>query len=78
LAEGQLPKSLDNLVPAYMEIVPEDPFNGQSLRYRRLKTGFVVYSVNEDLSDNGGAESNSKKRDQRGRRLSDITFVVER
>ncbi|MFC1603542.1 hypothetical protein ACFL5F_00815 [Planctomycetota bacterium] len=78
LAEGQLPKSLDNLVPAYMEIVPEDPFNGQSLRYRRLKTGFVVYSVGEDLSDNGGAERNSKKRDERGKPLFDITFIVER
>ncbi len=79
LAEGQLPKSLGNLVPAYMEIVPEDPFNGQSLRYRRLKTGFVVYSVNKDPSDNGGAERNSKKRDPRGKLMSwDITFTVER
>ena len=78
LAEGQLPKSLDNLVPAYMEIVPEDPFNGQNLRYRRLKTGFVVYSVGEDLSDNGGGERNSKKRDERGKPLFDITFIVER
>jgi hypothetical protein len=61
-----------------MEIVPEDPFNGQSLRYRRLKTGFVVYSVGKDLSDNGGGERNSKKRDERGNPLFDITFIVER
>ena len=79
LAEGHLPKSLDNLVPAYMEIVPEDPFNGQSLRYRRLKTGFVVYSVNEDLSDNGGAEISKKRLDPGGKLLPwDITFIVER
>jgi len=79
LAEEHLPKSLDNLVPAYMETVPEDPFNGENLRYRRLKTGFVVYSVNDDLSDNGGAEINTEKHDQYGKMLPwDITFMVER
>jgi len=52
---------------------------GKSLRYRKLKPGFVVCSINEDLSDNGGAERNTKKRDQRGKPLSwDITFIVER
>ncbi|MGD8499876.1 MAG: hypothetical protein PVJ86_04470, partial [Phycisphaerales bacterium] len=78
LAEGHLPQSLDNLAPAYMQIVPEDPFNGEELRYRRLKTGFVVYSVSEDLSDNGGTERNTKKRDPSGKPLPwDITFIVE-
>ncbi len=80
LAEGHLPKSLDDLVPVYTKIIPEDPFNGENLRYRRLKTGFIVYSVNEDLSDNGGAEINTKKRDPSGSKLLpwDIPFIVER
>jgi hypothetical protein len=79
LAEGHLPKSLDNLVPAFTQVVPEDPFNGQSLRYRTLRTGFVVYSVSEDKSDDGGAERNTKKRDPGGKPLPwDITFIVER
>jgi hypothetical protein len=79
LAEGHLPQSLNNLVPAYAEIVPEDPFNGQNLRYRRLKTGFVVYSVNDDLSDNGGAGISQKRLDPEGKLLPwDITFIVER
>ena len=79
LAEGYLPESLDNLVPAFIQVVPEDPFNGENLRYRRLKTGFVVYSVGEDLYDNGGAERNTKKRDPAGKPLPwDITFIVER
>ncbi len=79
LAEGHLPKSLDNLVPVYTKIVPEDPFDGQSLRYRRLKTGFIVYSVNEDLSDNGGAKISTKRLDPEGKLLPwDITFTVER
>ncbi|MGB2864420.1 MAG: hypothetical protein WBC05_13915 [Sedimentisphaerales bacterium] len=79
LAEGHLPKSLDNLVPVYTKIIPEDPFDGQHLRYRRLKIGFVVYSVNKDLSDNGGAEISKKRLDPGGKLLPwDITFTVER
>jgi len=79
LAEGHLPKSLDNLVPAYTKIIPEDPFNGENLRYRRLKAGFVVYSVNDDMADNGGAEISKKRLDPRGKLLPwDITFIAER
>jgi len=77
--EGRLPQSLENLVPAYMEVVPTDPFDGQDLKYRTLETGFVVYSVGEDLTDEGGAERDSKKRDKKGKPLPwDITFIVER
>ena len=79
LTEGRLPQSLDNLVPAYMEVVPTDPFDGQDLKFRTLKTGFVVYSVGEDLTDEGGAERDSKKRDKKGKPLPwDVTFIVER
>ena len=76
LTEGRLPQSLDNLVPAYMEVVPTDPFDGQDLKYRTLETGFVVYSVGEDLTDEGGAER-GRGRDQRDKPW-DVTFIVER
>jgi len=79
LAEGHLPQSLDNLVPAYVEAVPVDPFNGQDMRYRVRKTGFVAYSIGEDLSDDGGAERDSRRRDPSGKPLPwDVTFIVER
>ncbi len=79
LTEGRLPESLNKLVPAYMEFVPKDPFDGQNLKYRILKTGFVVYSVGYDLTDDGGAERDGKKRDQKGKHVPwDITFIVER
>jgi hypothetical protein len=79
LTEGRLPQSLDNLVPDYIEVVPTDPFDGQSLKYRTLETGYVVYSIGYDLTDNGGAERDSNKRDRRGKPLPwDITFIVER
>jgi hypothetical protein len=79
LAQGNLPESLENLVPAYMEVVPKDPFDGRRLRYFMRESGFVVYSVGDDLTDNGGAEQDSKKRDRRGKMLPwDITFIMER
>jgi len=79
LAEGHLPESLDNLVPVYLEAVPVDPFNGKDLRYRVRKTGFVIYSVGEDLSDDGGAERDTRRRDSNDKPLPwDVTFIVER
>jgi len=79
LAEGYLPESLENLVPTYMEAVPKDPFDGWRLRYFTRENGFVVYSVGDDLTDNGGAERDSQKRDRRGKPLPwDITFIMER
>ena len=79
LAEGHLPESLENLVPAYMEAVPKDPFDGRRLRYFTRENGFVIYSVGDDLTDNGGAEKDSRGRDQRGKPLPwDITFIIER
>ena len=79
LAEGHLPESLENLVPAYMESMPKDPFDGRNLRYFTRENGFVVYSVGDDLTDNGGAERDSQKRDRRGKPLPwDITFIMER
>ncbi len=79
LAEGHLPESLENLVPGCMELVPKDPFDGRSLRYFTRENGFVVYSIGDDLTDNGGAERDSQKRDRRGKPLPwDITFIMER
>ena len=78
-AEGRLPESLENLVPAYMEAVPKDPFDGRRLRYFSREKGFVVYSVGDDLTDNGGAERDGRGRDRRGKPLPwDITFIMER
>ena len=79
LAEGHLPESLENLVPACMEVVPKDPFDGRSLRYFTRENGFVVYSIGDDLTDNGGAERDGRGRDRRGKPLPwDITFIIER
>ena len=79
LAEGRLPESLDNLVPAYISAIPDDPFNGSPLKYRILQPGYVVYSVDDDLTDEGGTERGTQGRDVRNKPLPcDITFIVER
>lgn len=50
-----LPESLDELAPDDIDAVPTDPFGGQPLRYIRLDDGYVIYSVGDDGTDDGGA-----------------------
>jgi len=68
------PDNLDNLVPDLLPRLPLDPFDGRPLRYRRLQSGFVLYSVGADLQDDGG-----KERPKKGPAKDyDETFIVER
>lgn len=53
---GQWPDRLADLVPAYLKVVPLDPFTGEPVRFRRLPQGYVVYCVGMDLTDDGGKE----------------------
>jgi hypothetical protein len=46
---GRLPSVLPNFGET-----STDPFNGKSLRYKREGTGFRIYSIDSDLTDNGG------------------------
>ncbi|HLJ57486.1 MAG TPA: hypothetical protein VKT77_20780 [Chthonomonadaceae bacterium] len=36
---------------------PHDPFTSQPLHYRRDGQGFVLYSVGQDLKDDGGNDT---------------------
>jgi len=56
LTTGNLPDALADLVPTYLDTVPKDPFDSSELRYKKLRTGFVVYSIGEDGIDDGGKE----------------------
>ncbi|MFW6162336.1 MAG: hypothetical protein ACODAJ_06165 [Planctomycetota bacterium] len=51
---ARLPKTLDALVPDFVEAVPPDPFTAKPLRYRKDKTGFVVYALGENGRDDAG------------------------
>ncbi len=78
LSTGGLPNTLADLVPAYIDAVSKDPFDGKDLRYNKLETGFVVYSIGEDGSDDGGKER-PPKRERRGEPAKyDVTFIIER
>jgi hypothetical protein len=54
LAEGRLPSTLEQLVPAYLPAVPIDPFDGKPLRLAQAQEGIVIYSVDENGVDDGG------------------------
>ena len=49
---GKLPRTLDALVPDYIDKIPADDFDGEPMRYSREKK--LIYSVGENLQDDGG------------------------
>ncbi len=73
--DGKLPDSLAELVPDTLPAIPEDPFDEQPLRYRRLPQGFTVYSVGHDFTDNGGQRQPAGTEKSDG---YDVVFTVER
>jgi hypothetical protein len=52
--KGEFPETLSAVVPQYLEAVPADPYDGKAIRYSAADGGFVVYSIGEDGSDDGG------------------------
>lgn len=72
--QNHLPEKLDDLVPAFLPSVPNDPFDGRPLRYQKLPKGYRVYSIGANRKDDGGKEPNPKDYSA----PSDITFTVER
>lgn len=54
LKTNHWPKSLDELMPQFMDQVPLDPYTGKPLLFWILPDGAVVYSVGLDLKDDGG------------------------
>lgn len=51
LVHARAPTSLSELQPAEL---PSDPFDGRALKYKADKDRYVIYSVGEDGSDDGG------------------------
>jgi len=51
---GRAPVGLDELLPDYLSKVPQDPFSGRPVIYRSQGNDWLVYSVGEDGSDDGG------------------------
>jgi hypothetical protein len=51
---GRYPRSLDALVPRYLQRVPGDLFSGKALTYRPSGKGYLLYSVGINGRDDGG------------------------
>ncbi len=71
LKHQSLPKTLEELVPEFLESVPEDPMTGGPLKYLIRGEGYVVYGVGEDGTDDRGQEPQKKPTGW------DCTFMVE-
>ena len=74
--DRRLPDDLSSLIPAWLDKVPMDPYDGLPLRYKRTSSdGYVVYSIGPDAKDDGGIEPPNGPKPKT---LWDVTFVVER
>jgi hypothetical protein len=52
---SELPASLDDLRPTYIDSLPIDPFTGKELLFNRDNESYVVYSVGDNRKDDGGS-----------------------
>ena len=59
IGHGELPETLNALVPEYFGTVPLDDFDGKPMKYSKVKK--VVYAVGTNLEDNGGVGKDDKE-----------------
>jgi hypothetical protein len=53
-AEGDYPEKLAALAPRFLAKIPHDVMNGKPLNYKRLNDDYLLYSVGQNLRDDGG------------------------
>ncbi len=70
LDHGEYPKTLEELVPDYLKAVPVDLYDEQPLRYERMGDDYLLYSVGEDMVDDGGVPLEGPP----GKQLGDVVF----
>ncbi len=51
---GEPPAGLAALVPAFMSVVPLDPFSGRPLVYKASRVDYLLYSLDVNRKDDGG------------------------
>jgi len=54
LQHGRWPDSLAELVPAFLQKIPTDPYARAPLRFRKTEQGLVIYALGPDFQDDGG------------------------
>jgi len=70
--KGEYPHSLTELVPQILPKLPQDPFTGKDFVYKKEAEGFLVYSLGENCTDEGG------KWDEQYRYQHDIPWRCKR
>lgn len=75
LFASKFPDAITDLVPSFLSAVPQDPFDGKPLRYRRTENGFLVYSAGYNQRDDGGIKPADN---QDMYQTNDIIFTLER
>ena len=71
LDHGRWPQSAADLVPAYLEAVPYDPYSGGSLHWKPLGKQLLIYSGNADRVNGVGNVLNKRGSG------NDVGFVLE-
>jgi hypothetical protein len=61
LDRGHYPKRLEDLVPAYYDRVPIDPFSTGPVVYRAEGNGFILYSLGPNQKADGGVDLESSR-----------------
>lgn len=60
---GSYPGELTALSPTFLPATPQDPFDGEALRYRKTVTGYQLYSIGPNSQDDGGQRDSGNKGD---------------
>ena len=74
----EYPKTLAELVPAYVDALPKDPFSDGELQYKSENGGYLLYSVGENGRDDGGRNENEypAAEQRRARDWDDISIRI--
>gem|GEM_PF-5728011 len=75
IKQGRYPETLEELAGSGWEI-PLDPFSGKPLIYRKSGVGYLLYSVDKNRKDDGGAPSKDTRAWRQGNK--DIVLQVEK
>lgn len=58
LDNGAHPKTVEQLAPDYLKVIPTDPYDGKPIKYIQEKK--MVYSIGSNMLDDGGDVSDSE------------------
>lgn len=61
--KGKYPQKLADLAPDYIKAVPNDIFSDKPLIYKLTDDGYVLYSVGQNMKDDGGKSDSDNKED---------------